>query len=136
MERKYLKKAIAFVSAIVMFSGTAACMPLTRINAGELLGETSFDYKMLPWRTAESSPAKQFFAIEDGAVHITIINARGMDGEAWDLQFRHKNLSFKAGHTYKVSFRVKSGRDGMELLSAIGNIKGDEDYFVLNENKC
>lgn len=135
MERKFFEKAIAFTSALVMVSGTAACMPLTRINAGELLGETSFDYKMLPWRTAESSPAKQFFAIEDGAVHITIKNAQGMDGEAWDLQFRHKNLNFKAGHTYKVSFRVKSGREGMELLSAIGNIKGDEDYFVLNENK-
>lgn len=135
LERKFLKKAIAFTSALVMVSGAAACMPLTRINADELLGETSFDYKMLPWHTVESSPAKQFFEIEDGAVHITIKNAQGMDGEAWDLQFRHKNLNFKAGHTYKVSFRVKSGREGMELLSAIGNIKGDEDYFVLNENK-
>ncbi len=98
----------------------------------QLLGETTFDYKGLPWHTVTQSPAKQNFAIEDGAYHISIINAVGADHEKWDLAFRHKNLNFKAGHTYEVSFKVKSNRAGMELCSSFTDRKGEEQYFVLN----
>ncbi len=98
----------------------------------QVLGETSFDYKSLPWHTVSSSPAKQDFSIEDGAFHIDILNSVGADHEKWDMCFRHRNLNFKAGHTYEVSFTAKASRAGLELCSKIGDLKGEEEYFVLD----
>lgn len=106
--------------------------PPAATNEVQVLGETSFDYKLLPWHFVSSSPAKQQYAVEDGTAHVTILTSRGYDGEKWDLQFKHKNLSFKKGHTYEVSFKVKASRSGIELCSKIGNYKGDEEYFVGN----
>ncbi len=106
--------------------------PPAATNEVQVLGETSFDYKLLPWHFVSSSPAKQQYAVEDGTAHVTILTSRGYDGEKWDLQFKHKDLSFKKGHTYKVSFKVKASRSGIELGSKIGNYKGDEEYFVGN----
>lgn len=106
--------------------------PPAATNEVQVLGETSFDYKLLPWHFVSSSPAKQQYAVEDGTAHVTILKARGYDGEKWDLQFKHKNLSFKKGHTYEVSFKAKASRSGIELGSKIGNYKGDEEYFVGN----
>ncbi len=101
----------------------------------QLLGETTFDYKGLPWHTVTQSPAKQSFAIEDGEYHIDILSAVGYDHEKWDLCFRHRNLDFKAGHTYEVRFSAKASRAGLELCSKIGNIQGDEEFFVLDEDE-
>ncbi len=106
--------------------------PPAATNEVQVLGETSFDYKLLPWHFVSSSPAKQQYAVEDGTAHVTILKSRGYDGEKWDLQFKHKDLSFKKGHTYKVSFKAKANRSGIELGSKIGNYKGDEEYFVGN----
>ena len=106
--------------------------PPAATNEVQVLGETSFDYKLLPWHFVSSSPAKQDYSVEDGAAHVTILISRGYDGEKWDLQFKHKDLSFKKGHTYKVSFKAKARRSGIELCSKIGNYQGDEEYFVGN----
>ena len=133
MSSKNLKRTIAAVSAVVMLAG-AVMAPLNGANvvsAGEVLGETSFDYKALPWHTCESSPAKQDFKIEDGAFHVTIIKADGADGAKWDLQVRHRNINLKSGHHYKISFRAKASRSGLQLCSKIGNIGGDEEYVEL-----
>ncbi len=129
---KRIKSAIAAsIMAVSMIAPTVANVAPMAASA-QVLGETSFEYKALPWHTCETSPAKQDFAIEDGAFHITVLNAVGGDHEKWDLQFRHRNLNFKAGHTYEVSFTAKASRSGLELCSKIGNIKGDEEYFVMN----
>lgn len=133
MSSKNLKRTLAAVSAVVMLAG-AVMAPLNGANvvsAGEVLGETSFDYKALPWHTCESSPAKQDFKIEDGAFHVTIIKADGADGAKWDLQVRHRNINLKSGHHYKISFRAKASRSGLQLCSKIGNIGGDEEYVEL-----
>ncbi|MCQ2468692.1 MAG: glycoside hydrolase family 9 protein [Ruminococcus sp.] len=122
----------SLLAASMIAPTVAAIAPMSANAACQVLGETSFDYKALPWHTCESSPAKQDFDISNGAFHVEIINAQGADGEKWDLQVRHRNLNFKKGHTYEVSFKVKSNRAGMELCSKIGNIKGDEEYFVLS----
>ncbi len=111
---------------------TTTTTPPAATNEVQVLGETSFDYKLLPWHFVSSSPAKQDYSVEEGAAHVTILTSRGYDGEKWDLQFKHKDLSFKKGHTYKVSFKVKANRSGIELGSKIGNYKGDEEYFVGN----
>ena len=122
----------SLLAASMIAPTVAAIAPMSANAACQVLGETSFDYKALPWHTCESSPAKQDFDISDGAFHVEIINAKGADGEKWDLQVRHRNLNFKKGHTYEVSFKVKAKRAGMQLCSKIGNIKGDEEYFVLS----
>ncbi|MBP3379356.1 MAG: glycoside hydrolase family 9 protein [Ruminococcus sp.] len=129
---KRLSKAIAAsLMAVTMVAPAVANVVPMGAFAGQVLGESTFDYKALPWHTCETSPAKQDFAIEDGAFHITVTTPKGGDGERWDLQFRHRNLNFKAGHTYKISFQAKAKRSGMELCSKISNIKGDEEYCTL-----
>ena len=135
MKTKFSKAVAASLIAAAMITPTVANIASINVSASQVLGETSFDYKLLPWHTCETSPARQRFAIEDGACHIEIDVAEGGDGEKWDLQFRHRNLNFKAGHTYKVSFKAKAKRSGMELCSRIGSIKGDQEYFVLNDDK-
>ena len=132
---KKISKAIAgsLMSAAMLataVTGVVAPMSMSA-SAGQVLGETSFDHKALPWHTCETSPAKQDFKIEDESFHITIKVPLGGEEAKWDLQFRHRNLNFKAGHTYKVSFDAKAKRNGMMINSKIGNIKGDEEYFNL-----
>ena len=134
MSSKKLRRVLATVAAVAMLAGTVTA-PMMSVSAGQVLGESTFTYKALPWHTCESSPAKQDFAIEDGAFHVTVLNGKGADGEKWDLQVRHRNLNFKSGHKYTVSFKAKSNRAGMELFSKIGNISGDEEYFELIETK-
>ncbi len=131
MSGKKIRRTLASVAAVAMLAGAVAA-PVMSVSAGQLIGETSFDYKAIPWKTYESSPAKQYYVIEDGKLHVKIIRAKGDDGEKWDLQLRHRDLNFRAGHTYEVSFKAKAKRDGMQLCSKIGNISGDEEYFVLN----
>ena len=133
---KRIKSAIAAsIMAVSMVAPAIANVAPMAASAGQVLGETSFDYKALPWHTCETSPAKQDFAIEDGAFHITVLNPVGGDHEKWDLQFRCRNLNFKAGHTYEFSFTVKGARAGMELCSKISDISGENEYFVLNETE-
>ncbi len=129
--RKTTKMIVASLMAAVTIAPAFASIAPMTVSAGQVLGETSFDHKALPWHTCESSPAKQNFKIEDGAFHVTILNAKGADNAKWDLQFRHRNLNFKSGHTYQVSFKAKAKRTGMQLCSKIGDISGKEEYFDL-----
>ena len=132
MHKNY-KKIVAGLMTAVMIAPTAVSISEPqKVSAYELLGETSFSHKMLPWHAVENSPAKQEFELTDGAVNIRILVPEGAEKERWDLQFRHRNLSFKAGHEYKVSFKSKARRSGMELYSFIGNLSGTEEYFVLD----
>lgn len=138
MTKERIKKTTAVITALTMFAGTSEALltPSVNISASEILEETGFDYKMYPWRICEASPAHQDFELtNDGTLHIKIFRAQGEDKEKWDLQLRYRNINFAANHTYTVSFRAKAKREGMELCSRIGNIKGDEDYFVLYDDK-
>ena len=130
---KHHKKIIAVMltAAMTLPTGVSISKPLN-VSAYEVLGETTFDHKILPWNFVEASPAKQYFELDEGTVHIRILFSLGADKEKWDLQFRHRNLSFQKGHKYKVTFKAKSNRNGFELCSKIGNIKGDEEYFELD----
>lgn len=136
MTKERIKRTAAALAAVTLLTSVSAgyFTPLAKVSANsEVLGETSFDYKILPWHLCQSAPAKQVFEITpDGELHITLLRAWGADKEQWDLQLRHRNLNFKAGHRYTVSFKAKAKRDGMELCSHISNIKGDEEYCVLD----
>ena len=130
---KYSKKITAGLLAAAMIVPTTVSIaePLSAF-ASELLGESTFDYKMIPWHTVENSPARQNFELSDGTVHIRILIPEGAEHEKWDLQLRHRSLDFKKGHEYKVSFKVKARRYGMELYSFIGSLSDSEEYFVLD----
>ncbi|WP_028517012.1 glycoside hydrolase family 9 protein [Ruminococcus flavefaciens] len=130
---KKTKKVLAGVMAMATIAPAvvSTIAPLTA-SAGLVVGESSFTHKALPWHTCESSPAKQNFNLEDGTFHVVVEEPVGADKEKWDLQVRHRNLNFKAGHEYKVSMKVKGSRAGMELCSKIGNIAGTEEYFELD----
>ena len=134
---KKSSKILASLAAFAMVAPTAVgfVAPLSASAEIEVCGESDFDYKALPWHTCESSPAKQNFAIEDGAFHITILNATGPE-QQWDLQFRHRNLDFKSGHTYKISFKAKSSHNGLKLNSKIGQPNSPyEEYCDLVETE-
>ncbi len=130
---KQSKKLMAGIMAIAMTaaSASASIAPL-QASAVQVLGETDFEEKLLPWQIVEQSPAKQTFDIKDGTAHISVLVPEGGDKEKWDLAFRHRYLNFKAGHEYKVSFKVKAKRHGMELCSYIGNMSANEEYFELD----
>ncbi|WP_295069819.1 glycoside hydrolase family 9 protein [Ruminococcus sp.] len=130
---KKTSKILASVMAMATIAPAAVNViaPATA-SAGLVVGESTFDHKALPWHTCESSPAKQNFELTDGTFHVMIKVPEGADHEKWDLQFRHRNLAFKAGHEYKVSFKAKAKRAGMELCSKIGDISGNNEYFELD----
>ena len=141
-----LKKSIAAICAVSMLAQVtmlpcsaeedAVTAEKDAVAGRQLLGETDFDYKMLPWHIVEASPAKQRFEITpEGEAHMMILTSWGEEKEKWDLAFRHKNLDFKAGHTYEIECRVKSDREGLELCSQIQNITGSEYYCVLDRDK-
>ena len=133
---KKISRAIAgsLMSAAMLATAVTGLVAPISASAGQVLGESTFDHKALPWHTCESSPAKQDFEIKGQEFHVTVKVPLGADKAKWDLQFRHRNLNFKAGHTYKVSFDAKAKRNGMMINTKISNIKGDEEYFVLDGN--
>ena len=130
------KKLMAGIMAAAMVTTASAAAASPAANAEkrivQVLGESTFEKKAVPWQTVEAWPARQKFNIEDGAFHIYVLVPEGADKEKWDLQVKHRNLSFRAGHEYKVSFKAKASRKGMELCSYIGNIAGTQEYFVLD----
>ncbi len=130
MHKKFSKVAASLMATTVIASSAAAIAPMSA-SAGQVLGETDFEYKALPWHTCESSPAKQNFSLADKNFHVEILSADGADAEIWDLQVRHRNLNFTKGHKYTISCDVKANRSGVELKSKIGDISGKEEYCDL-----
>lgn len=136
MHNKITKAVTASLMAAAMLTTTVATIAPMSVSAGQVLGENDFTYKALPWHTCETNPAKQTFELtSDGTFHVTVKEPGGVaaGGESrWDLQFRHRNLTFKAGHTYKIHWEVKVSRPGIQINTKIGNIKGDEEYWNNN----
>ena len=125
MKRNF-RRGLAAVCALAMLAPSVAFPAETRVNAAyQLLGETTFDHKILPWMPVESSPAKQQFEItKDGELHIRILSAVGADREKWDLEIRHRNLSFQAGHTYELEVKVSE----IDAQGRINLIRNDIEY--------
>ena len=117
-------------AAIIVPMNISTAEPLFT-SAYEVLGESTFDYKLLPWTPVEANHAKQKFDIDDGAAHLTIVEPIGDSRKQWELRFEHKGISFQKGHEYKVSFKARAKRDGMELCSYIGN-STDERFLMLD----
>ena len=129
--------ALATSAVTVPFSVSAETNPEeTRIKGYGVLGETSFDYKALPWHLSTAYPAAQDFELtNDGEMHITIKKASGRDGEHWDLEFRHRNISLRAGNKYHVKFLARASRDGLQVTPRIESFKSDEVYCAFDGEK-
>lgn len=123
------KKIIAEVIAICL-TATSAIAPVSA-SAGQLLGETTFDTKGLPWHTVENSPAKMEFDISDGVYKIHIVNPGGASQggeERWDCQFRHEGLVMRSIDTYSLSFEMTADQSG-KFYTAIGNSADDVEVW-------
>ena len=57
--------AISLVTAI---TSTVTSMVPMQISAVQVLGESTFDKKALPWHIVQTAPAYQDFEIEDGRI--------------------------------------------------------------------
>ncbi len=117
--------------AVAGGAGTGLYKP-AYVHAGEQLGETDFDDgKGLPWHIVESATGKMDFEIEDGVYRITIVNPGGASNggeDRWDCQFRHRGLTIRAGHTYRVHYEIKATNPG-KYYTKIGNLAGDVEIW-------
>ena len=95
------KKIIAGIMSLAMVSASSVSFfaPM-QASAVQVLGESTFEKKALPWYVTSASPAVQDFELEDGTFHIKVIVPSGAEKEKWDLQFKYRNLNFKKGHEY------------------------------------
>lgn len=133
--RKHYERIVAgMLTAAMIVPMTDSIVKPVSASAYELLGETDFEHKMIPWMPVSANSAKQDFDISGGDVHIRIIEPYGTNHVNSELTFRHNGLSFKKDHKYKVSFKVRAKREGMQLCSSICSTDGAKHYFMLDGN--
>ncbi len=130
---KKLKQVLAGLSVMMLLSQTLTA------SAGELLGQSDFTEGIgLPWHICESMTGKMDFTIDDGTYNITIINPGGISNggeDRWDCQFRHRNLTFVSGHTYRLTYSVWASNSGW-LYAKIGDMtNGDLELWHSNGNR-
>ena len=135
MHKKIAKAVTATLMATTLLSTTVATVVPMSVSAGEILGETTFTYKATPWHTCETNPGKQEFDIDGGNFHVKVLNPAGdaAGGEGrWDVQTRVRNLNFRAGHTYKITWRAKASSSSVMVYTKIGTIDGKNEYWGNN----
>jgi endoglucanase len=123
------KKNAAKVLALCLTAASVAA-PVSA-SAGQLLGETTFDTKGLPWHVCESTPGEMTFEIVDGVYKATIVNPGGASNggeDRWDCQFRHRGLVMRASDTYEISFELTADKAG-KFYTKIGNLDGDVEVW-------
>lgn len=85
-----------------------------KVSVGNLIKNNTFDNGVgLPWNQVETYPADADFDIDNGTYNITITtpDETKTKDTRWGVQFRHRGLTLEQGHTYEVSFTVKSTAD-------------------------
>jgi len=135
MHKKFGKAVTGSLMAATMLATSAAAYVPMSASAGSCVGQSDFDEGVgLPWHICVTNPAEQSFNIDGGSYNVTIKNpggkANGGDSR-WDCQFRHRSLSIKSGHTYKVSFDINSTSEG-ELATHIANLAGENAVWISN----
>ncbi len=73
-------------------------------SAHNLIKNPSFEGgRSLPWMTSFSKPADGEASVEAGALCLTVANA---GTNAWDAQFRHREMTIVKGRTYSIRFKI------------------------------
>ncbi len=128
MHKKITKAVASSLMAAAMLTTTVATVVPMSVSAGNMLGESTFTSKGLPWHTCETSPAKQTFGLTDeGTYKVTIVDAGGAakGGEdRWDLQFRHRKLKIQENHKYVMHWEVTASNGG-EMATQIATLDGE-----------
>lgn len=136
--KKISKVASAgLMAAAMLTTSTVAFIAPMSASAGQCLGETDFTKKGLPWHTCETNPAKQTFELNDGKYICKIVNPGGATrgGESrWDLQFRHRGLTIKSGHTYTLHWEVDASNAG-DLATHIATLDGETTVVWHNNSE-
>lgn len=129
LKNKLGKRTAAFASAAVMaISALTTGIGSLTAFAGEEFGEGTFETgKGLPWHICESATGVMKFDITDGVYAILIENPGGTGNggeDRWDCQFRHRNLTIEAGHTYRFTYSVNPSNSG-RMYAKLGNMADD-----------
>ena len=124
-----MKKAINRFLTSLTAAGVLLQSMAMPVFAGEQLGQSDFnDGVGLPWHICESATGHMDFSIDDGTYNITVVNPGGRSNggeDRWDCQFRHRNLTFVSGHTYRLTYSVWASNSGW-LYAKIGDMTNDD----------
>ncbi len=135
--KSFTSFALAGILALSVCTSYMGVSEITRVNAGQQLGQTNFDDGVgLPWHICESETGKMEFEVKDGKYQITIVNPGGASkgGEdRWDCQFRHRGLKIVAGHQYEISYEITASNAG-QYYTKIGNLDGNVELWHSNTN--
>jgi endoglucanase len=138
LKNKFGKKLVSLATAGVM-SLSAAATTISTIattattasaaTANELLGAGDFnDGVGLPWHICESLTGDMDFVIQDGVYVVHIVNPGGKSNggeDRWDCQFRHRGLTIRMGHTYRITYSVWTSNAGT-MYSKLGDMTNDD----------
>ncbi len=79
------------------------------VLGGNLLKASTFDDAVsVPWMTSFTAPGDGNAEIEGGALCVTVTNA---GKNAWDAQFRHREMVIERGHSYALEFHAWASAD-------------------------
>ncbi len=124
-----MKKTITRFLTSLTAAGVLLQSMAMPVFAGEQVGQSDFnDGVGLPWHICESATGKMDFSIDDGTYNITVVNPGGRSNggeDRWDCQFRHRNLTFVSGHTYRLTYSVWASNSGW-LYAKIGDMTNDD----------
>ena len=93
--------------------------PATRAHVAQLLQTVSVDpsshnliknptfsgKRSLPWMASFTRPAEGEASVDSDAYCVDVTNA---GANAWDAQFRHREMTIEKGHAYSIRFKVAS----------------------------
>ena len=133
LKSKFGKKIMASVMAAAMaVSATAVGVSSITAFAGDQLGEGTFNEGVgLPWHICESATGVMKFDIADGVYNILIEETGGVGngGEGrWDCQFRHRGLTMKPNHTYRITYSVNPSNAG-KMYVKMGDMTNDDAEY-------
>lgn len=114
MIRKKIACLMLAGGLFMSFVPTTFANAAEKVSVGNLIRNNTFDNGVgLPWNQVETYPADADFDIDNGTYNVTIKTPDETKSKdtRWGVQFRHRGLTLEQGHTYEVSFTVKSTAD-------------------------
>ncbi len=134
MNKKISKSIAASLTAAAMIAPTATNLTPLNVSAENVFFNYTFEsLEDCGWVAWEEAPANQYTSLRDNAYRVEIHESEGKSRKTWDLMIYHNNLNFKKGHTYTVSFKVKSDRTDVRIRSFIHDGDFNKSFLVLNQ---
>jgi hypothetical protein len=119
MKRKHLLTTSAVtLFALFLFIFFTISYNAAPVLADNLLVTSDFNNGVsLPWSISESNEDNSTFALEDkgnGDLEYCVTVQNG-GANRWDVQTRYRTIALEQGHTYQVSFEVRSENTSRDL---------------------